>query len=100
MAPVSKSLVGNGLPQPKHTVPRLNLNIPGRREMCFRSLAEPERNLGEVGAWIDAKIVFQFLAVAIEVQGNPAIEPAIANVGIEGNVANPPCRIASQEVVA
>jgi hypothetical protein len=89
MALVGKSLVGNGLPQRQHGVRRLDLNIPGRRELYLRGLAEPEGNLGGVGTWIDVEIVFQFLTVAIKVQGNPAIEPAIANFGIEGNFANP-----------
>jgi len=44
--------------------------------------------------------VFQFLAITVEVQGNPAIEPGVANVGIERDIANPPRGIVSQEVVA
>jgi hypothetical protein len=50
MALVGKSLVGNGLPQRQHALRRLNLNIPGRRELYFRGPAEPEGNLGGVGA--------------------------------------------------
>ena len=78
----------------------MNLNIPRRREFYSRALTEPEGNLRGVGAWIDAKIVFQFLAVAVEVEGNPAIKLAVANIRIEGNIANPPRCIVPEEVIA